>query len=224
MLLVLQRHCPFMPYFLVLWYPGRDGSEETEITLLKTAWKVPSWKGEGRTQSAVTHPSNPAMRLFTAVLDPPAPLDHRHSCSDVLAWIYFQHLQRSCTSGAAWIGAPSCWTWYKNHRAKTPKRWTQTAGLQVNTARYGLFGFYLPVKLCFILSHFIPSCCYLCSLERHILYHFPRSILVLILPVEWINGTLFSSLVIFVTKVSESIQWKWRSISTAIWLMVHSDS
>lgn len=98
------------------------------------------------------------------------------------------------------------------------------AGLQVNTAWDGLLGFYLPAKLCFFLSHFILWCCYLCSLERHILCHFPCSILVLILPVECINGTLFSGLVIFVTKLSESTQWKWRSISTAIWLMAHSDS
>ena len=98
------------------------------------------------------------------------------------------------------------------------RRWIQTTGLQANTAWDGLLGFY------FVLSRFIPSCCYLCLLERHILCHFPCSILVLVLLVERINGTLFSSLVIFVTKVSESTQWKWRSISTAVWLMARSDS
>lgn len=133
MLLVLQRSNTFTLCFLVLWYAGRDGSKETQITLLKTAQKVPGGKEEERIQSVVIHPSNPAMRHFTAVLDPPAPLSHRRTCLDALAGIYSQHLQRSCTVGAAWTGTPSWWTWYNNHRAETPNngpkrqvcRWTQ---------------------------------------------------------------------------------------------------
>lgn len=123
--------------------------------MLKLAQKVPGRKGEGRTQSVVTHRSNPAMRHFTAVLDPPAPLSHRHTCLDVLASIDFQHLQRSCTRRSLdWC--PTVLDMGQEPQSQDSKRWTQTAGLQVNTAWYGLLGFYLPAKLCFILSCFVP--------------------------------------------------------------------
>lgn len=129
MLFVLQRCCTLMLYFLVLWYPGRDGSEETQITFLKTAYKFP---GERRKEGRNLW-LHILQTLPWAAIGPPVSWSHRHNCLDIPAWIYFQHLQSSCNSGTARIDAPSCWTWYRNHRAKTlndgPKqqgyRWPQ---------------------------------------------------------------------------------------------------
>lgn len=144
MLVVLQRHCAFMPCFLVLWYPGGYASEETQITLLKTAQKFPGGKREERTQSVVIHPSNPAPRHFTAVLDPPAP---RISLDLFSAFTEQLHLRCSLDL------CPNVLDTVQEPQRQGSKRWTQTAGLRVITAWYRLLGFYLPAKLCFESFH-----------------------------------------------------------------------
>lgn len=203
--------------------PWKGWKRENTDNLAKNIIEGPWWKG-GRKDTTCSHTSfKPCHEALYSYARSSSPIESQAYLLRLISLDLFSAFTVHLHLGHSLDWCPIVLSMVQEPQSQNSKRWTQMAGLQVNTVWYGLLGFYLPVKLCFILSHFIPSCCYLCSLERHILCHFPYSILVLILPVEWINGMLFSSLVIFVTKVSESIQWKWRSTST-VWLMAHSDS